>query len=248
MSGPTPPRWATRLLEAALPRTANAEALLGDLHEEFVGRLPRGRWNARAWYTQQALGIALRYWVRSMTWEGHRGPPGARDTRGWEGFMDRLAFNVRYSLRRLARTPGFTLVAILSLALGIGANTALFSIVNAIAIRDLPFEDSEALVNVYGRAVGDGMGAMSYPDYADLAEGAADVFEGVSGTQYAFMQAEGEDGGLDLLLGETSTGNYFTLTGVQPVVGRLIGPEDQTAAGGDPGVVLGDALGARRYD
>ena len=103
----------------------------------------------------------------------------------------------------------------------------MFSLVNAIIIRDLPFEDPETLVNVYGDALG---GTLSYPDYEDLVEGSKDVFAGVSGVQLAGFFADVEDG-VETLLGEAVTGNYFSLTGIQPALGRLISTEDHIAPG-----------------
>ncbi len=157
--------------------------------------------------------------------------------------MDRLFFNVRYAVRRLRQSPIFTLVAIASLALGIGANTAMFSLVNAIVIRDVPFEDPETLVNVYQDALG---GPISYPDYEDLAEGSTDVFVGVAGMMWALLQADVEDG-VEVLLGEAVTGNYFSVTGVRPALGRLISDEDHVAPGAHPVVVLGYGYWERRY-
>ena len=161
--GHPPPRLVARLLAAALPKTPRGDAVLGDLHEEFLGRAERGVWRARMWYTHQALGIALRYAARSMIRGRRRGRLDARDLWSWEGFVDKLMFNLRYAVRRLRQSPVFTLVAIVSLGLGIGANTAMFSLVNAFVIRDQPFEDPETLVKVYEADVGYSSGPLSYP-------------------------------------------------------------------------------------
>ena len=116
-----PPRLPMRMLAAALPKTLRGDAVLGDLHEEFLGRTERGLWRAHMWYTHQALSIALWYTARSVTREGRRGQFDAGELWCWEGFVDTLVFNVRYAVRRLLRSPVFTLVAIVSLGLGIGA-------------------------------------------------------------------------------------------------------------------------------
>ncbi len=161
------------------------------------------------------------------------------------GFVDKLMFNVRYAVRRLQQSPVFTMVAIVSLALGIGANTAMFSLVNAIVIRDLPFEEPETLVNVY-ESVSGSYGQLSYPDYEDLAEGSTDVFAEVSGMMPAFFQADVDDG-VENLFGEAVTGNYFSLPGIQPALGRLLTAEDHVAPGAHPVVVLGHGYWERRY-
>ena len=85
--------------------------------------------------------------------------------------MDALLKNIRYAGRRLVQKPGFTLVAILSLALGIGANTAIFSLVNAILIREVPLDKPEELVEIYLSSPDFEYGVCSWPDYEDLKEG-----------------------------------------------------------------------------
>ena len=94
-----------------------------------------------------------------------------------------LLEDLRYALRRLLLSPGFTLVAVVSLALGIGANTAMFSIVNAVLQRGLPVADPEELVEIYtSESDGYPYSTTSQPDYQELRE-RTDVFESVVGTQ-----------------------------------------------------------------
>ncbi len=90
----SPPRLPTRLLAAALPKTPRGDAVLGDLHEEFLGRAERGVWRARVWYTHQALAIALRYVARSMKRESRRGRLDVGDRLSWEVFVDKLMINL----------------------------------------------------------------------------------------------------------------------------------------------------------
>lgn len=151
--------------------------------------------------------------------------------------MDGVVMNVRYAVRRLARSPMFTLVAILSLGLGIGANTAMFSLINATLIRDMPFEEPDRLVDVYEATEGFSHGTLSYPDYLDFEEATQDVFEAMGGGQLTFVQGDADEG-VEGLLAESVTGNYFEIVGVQAHLGRLIGPEDHVAPGAHPVVAL----------
>ena len=93
-----------------------------------------------------------------------------RDARATRPLEDVL-LDVRYGLRQLRKHPGFTTVALLSLALGIGANTAIFSLANALLIRDLPFRNAEELLDLYTSNPGFSNGPFSYPDYLDVKEG-----------------------------------------------------------------------------
>ncbi len=248
----TLPRWVRALL-TRLARPGEAEDILGDLEEAHRVRL-RGHWRvvANILIGLEALDMARvllrdrRAAARSMKRERRRGRLDARDLWSWEGFVDKLTFNVRYAVRRLRQSPVFTLVAIVSLALGIGANTAMFTLVNAFLIRDLPFEGPETLVNVYESSSGCSFCALSYPNYEDLAEGSTDVFAGISGMQWTLLQADVGDG-VEALWGEAVTGNYFSLTGIQPVLGRLISDEDHVAPGAHPVAVLGYGYWERRY-
>lgn len=160
--------------------------------------------------------------------------------------MDTLSRNVRYSLRRLARSPFFTGVAVLSLGLGIGANTAMFSLVNAVVIREKPFEDPDRLVDVFQGSDDFSHGTLSYPDYIDFLDGTTDVFEDVGGGQFTVVQADTEEG-VEVLFGEAVTGNYFELLGVDPHRGRLLSSEDHVARGAHPVVVISHGYWMRRF-
>jgi predicted permease len=152
--------------------------------------------------------------------------------------LDHLRRDVRDAVRSLARRPGFTAVALLSLAIGIGANTAIFSLVNAILLRKTPIEQPEQVVNVYLHQAAFAYSTLSYPELRDLRDGAGDAFAGIGSTQIVPAQVDGE-GGIGTLLAEVVTGNYFQMLGVKAALGRTLLPEDDLDRGGHPVVLLG---------
>lgn len=152
--------------------------------------------------------------------------------------LHQLWKNVQYSARRLAQRPGFTLVAILSLALGIGANSAIFSLVNAVLLRKAPLVKPEELVEIYLSSPEFEYNAFSYPDYRDFVEGTKDLFAEVSGTKLTLTQTD-SDSGVEVLPAEMVTGNYFGILGIAAALGRTILPEDDVAPGAHPVVMLG---------
>ncbi len=145
--------------------------------------------------------------------------------------------NLRYGARRLGRKPGFTLIAVLSLAVGIGANTAIFSLINAILLREPPLRAPEELVNLYISTPDFPYNTFSYPDFRDLRDETGEVFTGVSATRAILAQVD-RDGAIEMLLGEAVSGNYFTLLGVEAEIGRTLLPEDDLDPGAHPVVVL----------
>jgi putative ABC transport system permease protein len=151
--------------------------------------------------------------------------------------IDDLRRDVRDGARALAHRPGFTAVAVLSLALGIGANTAIFSLVNAVILRDQPIDRPEEVVNIYLNQAGFAYSPLSYPDYRDVRDGASDVFREVAAMQYAAVQVD-RGGGLRMVAAEVVTGNYFRMLGLGAVAGRTLLPEDDVARGGHPVVML----------
>jgi len=152
--------------------------------------------------------------------------------------MKTLLQDVRYGLRMLWKTPGFTIVAVVSLALGIGLNTAIFSIVNLILIRPLPMVRDQGSV-VWLRA------PVSYPDYVDYKE-QTQSFDGmaaITGTSEFSLSGSGEP---ELIKGEFVTENYFDVLGVGAIKGRtFVKEEGQTPV---PVVVLSEHLWRTRFD
>jgi macrolide transport system ATP-binding/permease protein len=139
--------------------------------------------------------------------------------------------DVRYALRWLRKSPAFAVVAVASLAIGIGFNTALFTIVDAVLFRPLPVAGVDRLVDVYTSAAGasaaERFGTTSYPDYRDLRAG-NDVFDDLVGYSPMFGALNLGDRSR-LTLGEIVTGNYFRMLGVGAAAGRTLLPEDDAA-------------------
>jgi putative ABC transport system permease protein len=138
--------------------------------------------------------------------------------------------DIRYALRWLRRSPAFTLVAVVSLAIGIGFNTAVFTIVDALLFKPLPVAHPEQLVDVYTGAVssrGGQYSTTSYPDYLDV-KSRNDVFADL--TAYTPMfGALSTEGGARLAMGEAVSGNYFDMLGVPAFMGRMLRPGDDAA-------------------
>ncbi|HEY2820370.1 MAG TPA: ABC transporter permease [Candidatus Acidoferrum sp.] len=160
--------------------------------------------------------------------------------------MGTLLQDVRYGLRMLVKKPTFTIVAVLTLALGVGANTAIFSIVNAVLLRSLPFHDPDRLVRIYFNNPGVGLRGVrfSVPEFDDLRT-QTDVFEDVSVVVLGPTNLTGAKQPEHLEMIEVSP-NYFSMLGATPELGRLFGHQD-FALGFAPTVVISDALWRRSY-
>ncbi len=163
-----------------------------------------------------------------------------------DSFLEKTWRNVRYASRRLTQSPGFTAVAVLSLALGIGANTAIFSLVHAIILSEPAYEAPEELVNIYMEYPSSQENPFSYPDYRDLRDGSSEVFSGVAASQLVLLQVNREID-VETLTGEVVTGNYFTLLGIEALIGRTLLPADDVAKGAHPVVMLGHGYWQRAY-
>jgi putative ABC transport system permease protein len=167
----------------------------------------------------------------------------------WRQWLDALGQDARYSWRRLARSPGFTAVAVITLGLGIGANSAIFSVVNAVLMRPLPYAESERLVGVF--SVETGPMVMSGPDFMDIREQAG-LFEGLAAYDTETRTLTGAGDAERVAVGAVTPG-FFEVLRVRPVLGRTFRPEEMEPGqdrvallshgfwldrfGGDPGVL-----------
>src|SRR5262245_3959309 len=155
----------------------------------------------------------------------------------------------RYALRTLISTPAFTIVVVLTLALGIGANTAIFSLTDQVLLRLLPVKAPERLVVFDGPGAFQGRtfnnGTFSYPMYRDFRDGNT-VFEGVLARFPAPLTLV-TDGQAERINGELVTGNYFDVLGGRPRIGRTFTPDDDRTPGGHPVAMLSHNYWMRRF-
>jgi len=160
--------------------------------------------------------------------------------------MRNLHQDLRAATRLILRRPGFAAAVVATLALGIGANAAFFSIVNATLLSPPPVRDPARLVNVYmSRSNGSPYGALSYLDYRDLAASVSG-FDGVAGYS-GFLGTVTSRGRAESVFGELVTGNFFQVLGVPPLVGRGFLPEEDRTPDTHPVAVLGYGFWQRRF-
>jgi putative ABC transport system permease protein len=159
--------------------------------------------------------------------------------------------DIQYGLRQLIKNPGFTLVASLTLALGIGANTAIFSVVNAVLLKPLPFSSPDQLVAVgmiHAREPSTVLESLSYPDYFDF----RDQNQTLSSIAIHRNRTVAlvKDGEAQSIRGEKVSSDFFDVLGIKPAIGRAFVREDEKAGGGPGGfkVILGDALWKRLFN
>ena len=159
--------------------------------------------------------------------------------------LDALCQDIRYTFRSLLRQPAFALIAILTLGLGIGANTAIFSVVNGVLLSPLPYREPERLVLLWESVTDLPQISVSYPDYLDWRQ-RAKSFEGIAvydeGDSYTLTGA----GDPETVQGHLASGNLFSLLGIRPALGRLLSPADDSP-GAAPATVLSDGFWHRRF-
>jgi predicted permease len=156
--------------------------------------------------------------------------------------MSTLRQDIRYGIRGLLKRPAFTAIALLTLALGIGANSTIFSLINSTLMRPLPVQNPESLVYVFNGTPGN---VFSYPDYVELRD-QNQVFDGmiVWGGITASLNSNDQT---DLENGAIVSGNFFQVLGIQPSLGRLITPQDDQTPGAHPVTVISHGLWQRRF-
>jgi predicted permease len=159
--------------------------------------------------------------------------------------MNTLWQDLRYGARMLLRNPGFTLIAVLTLSLGIGANTAIFSFVNSLFLRPLAVTNPEQVMRLYAEnSRGQKYDSFSYANYADLRD-RSQTLQALAAHSYTDASV-GLGAGAEDTSGEVVTGNYFNLLGVNTVLGRTLLPEDDLTPGAHPVVVISHAFWQKR--
>src|SRR5215208_6444143 len=159
--------------------------------------------------------------------------------------MTTLLQDLRFGLRTLAKRPGFALVAVLTLALGIGANTAIFSLVNAVLLRPLPFRDAERLVVVYETTQSVPRDFISVPNLEDYRAGSRS-FEGFATFVPQSVNLTGAGAEPERVFGAFVTSSFFPVVGVEPARGRAFAAEDDVQGGGQV-ALLAHELWQRRF-
>lgn len=153
--------------------------------------------------------------------------------------------DLRFGLRMLIKKPGFTVVAVLSLALGTGANTAIFSLVNTVMLRPLPIEKPQQLVALNNTAEGHAFATFSYPNYKDFRD-RNEVFSGLIAYRFQPLSLSHE-GINERVWGFEVSGNYFEVLGVGAALGRVISSEDDLTPGGHPVAVMSYKCWQQRF-
>ena len=214
-SAQQPPRLARRLLQRALPIDVR-EHITSELDEVYqYKRSEIGPRHARLWYWREALSFAGRFTVE----ENRRGH--------MKGFFEGWGTDLHHAARRLLRMPGFSGITVLTLALAIGASTAIFSVVDAVLINPLPFPNSNRLVTILVSAPGsDLQGTVgAAPEFFVAYRDQADKLENIAMFQTAQATARTAER-VDRLFLIASSSSLFPTLGVQPQLGRLPNADD----------------------
>jgi putative ABC transport system permease protein len=243
-------RWLSRLSELVRRRAVDAE-----LSEEVQSHID----HLTDEYVRRGLArdAARRAAVRDFGGV-ESAKESVRDARGIRP-LETLMQDTRYAMRLLIKSPTFSIVAILTLALGIGANTAIFSLVDAVMLRPLPYQQSGRLVSIWERETGtddentsSGASFSSQPNRSTVAPAnlvdyqTAKSFAGLAGVAASGVNLTGA-GNPEHLTGEEVTWNYFDVLGARPALGRVLQTQDDHP-GAEDVIVLGDALWRRRFN
>jgi putative ABC transport system permease protein len=233
---PRPPALMERLLTRALRAAVYREDIVGDLREAYAAIASRRSLiYARWWYRLQALRLTVRYGIhlRPHLERGHA--------------MDRFAMDVRYALRSLAKRPLMTLTVVFTLALGIGANAAVFGIIDALVVRPYAFPevDRAVLVAETSPTSDARRESVSPANFVDWRREAAGVIDHMTAMRWWDVNLVGRDQP-ERTLGFFVSPGFFAAVGVQPALGRGFAAAEEVR-GQDRVVVLSDGLWRRRF-
>ncbi len=238
-----PPRLGEWILRRTLPAGVVGESIKGDLDQEFrMRRAASGAPAPHAWYLTEALKLGARYGVRRLI-HSRRPPAGTSPGMGWG---ELVAQDVTQGLRRLLRTPGLALFAVVAMGLGIGATATTFSVSHGL-LRDLPYAEADRLVHVGWTRVeaGDDKIFLTAAELSALRE-AQTTLEALSAVRVQSVDLAGSDGPPERISAAQVTPDAFATLGIAPVLGRGFHPEEG-APGGPDVAMLSHGLWVRRY-
>jgi macrolide transport system ATP-binding/permease protein len=241
------------LLLRAYPADFRA-AVGGDMVDTFVDRYRSVR-RSRAWsglvafwwrtLWDVAVNAVLERRERRTTEAQRCAANHASRSRGFMR-MGHLWQDLRYAVRRLRKSPGFTALTVAIMGLGIGANTAIFSIVNAVLLRPLPYHNPSEIVRVFtSDSDGRTPGAVSYPDFVDYRQ-RDDLFSGAVAFENVLLSITGEDGS-EAVMGEFLCADYFGVLGLTTLLGRTFTPEEDEPGAAEPVVMMSYDTWQRRH-
>jgi putative ABC transport system permease protein len=246
-----PARWLLRLI---LPRGIVRESILGDLSEDYSAYLSSHPvHSATLWYWRQAIALASRYaaqrlaqWLPSRKIQTPRAiemdPCGRRG--GLSGLVAAIVQDLGFAVRLMIRSPVYSGIAVLTLALGIGANSALFSVINTVLIQPLPFEDPDRLVWMRERDLENDEWAVAYPNFADWRR-ENNVFEDVAAHRVSNFFLTGTDQP-ERVAAALVSAQLFPILGVEADKGRFF-LEDEDGLDAPQVAVLGFEFWQRRF-
>jgi hypothetical protein len=217
----SPPRLAIWLLRLRL-RDEWSDFVLGDLEEEFAARSRESRVAARHWFWWQTM--------RCLAAPPVVGPHTRQLAPiGGDSMTRKVIADVQYAVRVMSRTPLFAVAVIGILALGIGANTAIFSIVNAVLLRPLPFEEPDRLVRLFTRTPGGRPFDLSVDKFYSWQKDAGS-FEGMAMYRFRRFALSGTDNVRRVEAGAVGAG-FFEIVRARPALGRVFRPEEDSPGG-----------------
>jgi predicted permease len=227
--------WLIRFVGLIVPRRLRADwrqEWEAELHyrETMLAEWDKLNWQTKLdllWRSTSAFWDAL--WLQPKRWE------------------DEMFQDLRFGVRMLLKNPGFTLIAVLTLALGIGANTAVFSLVHKVLLAYLPVQEPERLVVVSRSNLEQSKLTTFQQLFFRELEREGDIFDGVLSRGGSERVTVGMEAGGDPALGELVSGSFFEVLGVKPHIGRLLTPSDDVTPGAHPVVVLSYRYWQRRF-
>ena len=233
-----PPRLAARLLGRALPRGPEGDTIRGDLVEEFNRRAQASRLSAAMWYWVTTASLLLRY----------RAPRALFPASDRQGSMDGAVQDLRYAVRMLWKARAFTGIVIVTLALGIGANTAIFSALNAVLLEPLPYPNAARLVRLEGQNPQMGLdnSAISAADFLDWRRDLRGFEELAAFSRFSTTLPGATPDAPAERIATVEVDNLFHVLGVGPVAGRDFAATE-LQPGSPPAAIISSGFWEQRF-